>query len=63
LHDLNVAALYADRVLLIKEGSSVAYGTPDEVLTVENLRRVYETEVYVGRNPATGAISVLPAVR
>jgi iron complex transport system ATP-binding protein len=61
LHDLNAAALYADRVLLLAEGAAVACGTPTEVLTEENLRRVYETDVYVGRNPSTGALIVLPA--
>src|SRR5580658_4388070 len=61
LHDLNAAALYADRVLLMAEGVAVACGTPTEVLTEENLRRVYETDVYVGRNPSTGALIVLPA--
>jgi len=60
LHDLNAAALHADRVLLLKDGAAVVCGTPEEVLTAENLRRVYETPVYVGRNPATGAIIVLP---
>lgn len=61
LHDLNAAALYADRVLLLADGAAVAYGTPAEVLTAENLRRVYETDVYVGRNPSTGALIILPA--
>lgn len=61
LHDLNAAALYADRVLLLADGIAVACGTPAEVLTAENLRRVYETDVYVGRNPSTGALIVLPA--
>src|SRR6185437_11141824 len=37
LHDLNAAALYADRVLLLKDGEAVAYGTPEEVLTADNL--------------------------
>ncbi|MGD0074541.1 MAG: ABC transporter ATP-binding protein [Candidatus Binataceae bacterium] len=62
-HDLNVAAQYADRVLLLKDGAAIGWGTPEEVLTAENLRRVYETEVYVGHNPATGAITVLSAAR
>jgi len=62
-HDLNVAAHYADRVLLLKDGAVVASGTPEEVLTSDNLRRVYETEVYVGRNPANGALTVLSALR
>ena len=61
-HDLNVAAQYADRILLLKDGVAVGWGAPEEVLTADNLRRVYETEVYVGRNPATGALTVLPAI-
>jgi iron complex transport system ATP-binding protein len=60
LHDLNAAALHADRVLLIKDGAVAGYGTPEVVFTADKLQEVYETEVYVGRNPATGAISVLP---
>jgi iron complex transport system ATP-binding protein len=63
LHDLNAAAIYADRVLLMKDGAAVAYGTPSDVLTADNLREVYETEVYVGRNPVTGAIAILPGAR
>lgn len=61
LHDLNAAALYADRVLLMKDGAAIACGTPESVLTAENLREVYDTEVYVGRNPASGALIILPA--
>jgi iron complex transport system ATP-binding protein len=61
LHDLNAAALHADRVMLLRDGVAVAIGAPEEVLTRENVERVYETPVYVGRNPATGAIMVLPA--
>jgi iron complex transport system ATP-binding protein len=60
LHDLNAAALYADRVLLLKNGMTMGWGAPHEVLTEDKLREVYETEVYVGRNPATGSIAVLP---
>ncbi|HKD66927.1 MAG TPA: ABC transporter ATP-binding protein [Candidatus Binataceae bacterium] len=63
MHDLNAAALYADRVLLLKEGRTVGCGRAEEVLTRENLRLVYETDVYVGRNPATGAVAILPAAR
>jgi iron complex transport system ATP-binding protein len=60
LHDLNAAAMYADRVLLLKDGATAGYGSPAEVFTADNLRAVYETEVYVARNPASGAIIVLP---
>jgi iron complex transport system ATP-binding protein len=61
LHDLNAAALYADRVLLMKDGAAIACGTPEAVLTETNLRMVYDAEVYVGRNPSSGALMVLPA--
>jgi len=60
LHDLNAAALYADRILLLKEGQPAACGKPEDVLTVERLRHVYEIDVYVGRNPATGALMIVP---
>lgn len=60
LHDLNAAAMYANRILLMKDGETVAYGDTESVLNEENLRRVYETQVYVGRNPATGTLAILP---
>jgi ABC-type cobalamin/Fe3+-siderophores transport system ATPase subunit len=61
LHDLNVAASYADRVMLLKDGACVAYGSPAEVLTAVNLSAVYETEVYVERHPVSGALMIWPA--
>jgi iron complex transport system ATP-binding protein len=45
LHDLNLAATYCDRVLLLHHGSVVASGTPDHVLTAEHLEPVYEVAV------------------
>jgi len=60
LHDLNAAALYADRILMLKDGATAGYGTAEEVLTAARLREVYEVEVQVGRNPATGTIVVYP---
>jgi iron complex transport system ATP-binding protein len=63
LHDLNAAAQYADRILLLKDGKTIACGRPEEVLTRDNLRLVYETEIYVGRNPASGALAILSGAR
>ena len=62
LHDLNAAAAYADRVMLLKAGEVVGYGSPAEVLTESNLRSVYETEIYVGTNPTTGQLTILPSL-
>ncbi len=43
LHDLNLAATYADRLLLMQQGRTVATGTPHDVLDPELLSRVYAT--------------------
>ena len=40
-HDLNTAAAFADRVVLLHSGSGVAEGTADEVLRPDVLSRVY----------------------
>ena len=37
LHDLNLAAQFADKILLMKSGKVSAYGTPEEVFTAENI--------------------------
>ena len=63
LHDLNLAALYCDRVALVKDGRLVAVGTPADVITYKTITDVYEVDVYVDRNDLTGAINVLPLSR
>ncbi|MFH1146792.1 MAG: ABC transporter ATP-binding protein [Pseudomonadota bacterium] len=54
LHDLNLASLYCDRLVLLKNGSVCREGTPIEVLTYEIIEAVYETVVIVKENPLTG---------
>lgn len=48
-HELNLAARYADRVILLAEGRIQASGTPQEVLNQETLSRVFEWPVAVTR--------------
>ncbi len=55
LHDLNLAAQYADRVALLSNGSVAAVGRPGEVLTEENLSPAYGLRVAVYEHPAHGA--------
>lgn len=43
-HDINIAAKYSDRVVLMSEGKVYAAGTPAEVITEENLKAVYGVE-------------------
>ena len=47
IHDLNIAAMYCDRLYAVKGGEIVASGTPEEVLTPEIIRMVYEVEAEV----------------
>ena len=54
-HDLNLAAEYCHRIVLLHQGSVFSAGIPSEVITEENIRRVYETKVLVEKNPLSGA--------
>jgi iron complex transport system ATP-binding protein len=63
LHDLNLAALYCDRVLLLHGGRIFRAGTPAEVLTYRALTEVYGIEVYVFLNEISGSLNVLPLNR
>ncbi|MEE3661946.1 heme ABC transporter ATP-binding protein [Brenneria sp. g21c3] len=51
LHDLNLAALYADRILLLHAGKLVAQGTPEQVLQADILTRWYQADLSVGPHP------------
>ena len=43
-HDLNIAAKYSDNMLMLKDGYVYAVGTPEEVLTKENIKAVYDVD-------------------
>ncbi len=58
LHDLQLAMRFMDRVVLMHEGAVIANGTPGDVLTDENLERVYR--VTARRGSADGISYVLP---
>jgi iron complex transport system ATP-binding protein len=53
-HDLNLASEYCDRLLLLQHGKIYKMGSPEEVMTRENIERVYGCEVWVDRNPVSG---------
>ncbi len=59
-HDLNLAAYYCDRLLLLKDRKVYALGTPGEVLTREKIREVFGMEMLVRPHPLTGRPYVLP---
>jgi iron complex transport system ATP-binding protein len=59
-HDINLAAEFADRVLLLKNGQSVAVGSPHEVLTRDLLHEVFDVQVLVDAHPVTGVPRITP---
>jgi iron complex transport system ATP-binding protein len=59
-HDLNLAAEFADYVLLLKSGRALASGPPRDVLTPELLEKVFEIRVLVDAHPLTGAPRITP---
>jgi len=60
LHDLNLAAQYCDRLLLLRDGRTVAHGTVEEVMTYRRVRDTFDVDVYVGVNELTGARFFVP---
>jgi iron complex transport system ATP-binding protein len=59
-HDINLAAQFADNILLMKQGRTVHAGSPQEVLRPEILQDVFEIRVLVDAHPITGAPRVTP---
>jgi iron complex transport system ATP-binding protein len=53
MHDLNLAAQYADRIVVLEDGRVQAEGTPGEVLTEERIETVFGREAQVDRDPDT----------
>ena len=60
LHDLNLTAMFADRIVMMHGGRAEAVGTPSEVLVDERISRVFECGLRVGVTPAAGVPFVLP---
>lgn len=59
MHDLTLAGIYSDRLVLMHEGSTVASGTAEEVLRPETLGEFYGVNVRVHREP-DGTVIVVP---
>jgi iron complex transport system ATP-binding protein len=54
-HDINMISQYTSRIILLHAGEIHALGTPDEVITRDNILTVYETDVLIDKNPKTGS--------
>lgn len=60
-HDINLAIQYSKKVLLLKEGRVFGFGDVGSIINRENIKKVFNSEVYVGKNPFTGNLYVSPA--
>jgi iron complex transport system ATP-binding protein len=63
IHDLNLASEYCDRLILVNQGQIHTQGTPEEVLTFQNIEDVYQTVVVTQNNPLSGKPAVFLASR
>ncbi len=60
IHDLNLAARFSDKMLMLKRGKVFSLGTPDEVLTRANIREVYGADVRVFKDDGLGYPHIVP---
>ena len=58
IHDLNIAAMFCDRIYALKEGRIIAQGTPREVLTEDFIRQVYQVDAEIAKD-SSGQMHIL----
>ena len=58
IHDLNMAARYCDRLVLLTGGRVLAEGSPEEVLSPETIESAFGVKAAVYREPVTGALAI-----
>ncbi len=63
IHDLNVALLACDRIVLMRDGEVRAAGDPEDVMRWATLRETFGCDLYIGRNEVNGKLFVVPMGR
>ena len=63
LHDLNLAARYADRIVAMAAGKIHAAGTPEDILTEETVAEVFSLRARIIRDPVSGTPMMIPIGR
>lgn len=61
LHELSLAAAYADYLVMMKEGHVVCAGAPDDIFTAEKLKEVFGLDAKVLRDPDSGRLVCVPS--
>jgi len=60
LHDLNIATSICNRIVLMKNGAMEANGAPAEIIDSATIRRVFDTDVHIAKDPGSGRPYFLP---
>lgn len=60
IHDINLACRYSDEIILLHKGEILGIGTPEEVITVENVEDAYNMNAAIEKNKYTDTIHLTP---
>ncbi|WP_297639083.1 ABC transporter ATP-binding protein [uncultured Clostridium sp.] len=58
IHDMNIAAMYCDYLILMKEGKIIKKGRTEEILTQKIIKEIFNVECHIGKNPITGTVHI-----
>jgi len=58
LHDIGLASQYCDKIIVLKDGNIVSEGIPENVVTSEMIKNVYDIDSYIYKNPVTDTLSI-----
>ncbi|MCJ7666107.1 MAG: ABC transporter ATP-binding protein [Actinobacteria bacterium] len=59
-HDINLAIQNSSMIMLLKDGGIFGFGRPEDMINRQNLKNVFHSDVFVGRNPVTRKMYVSP---
>ena len=59
IHDMNIAACYCDKIIMMKAGRIVKVGTPEEVMTPEMIKGLFGVDTEISVNPTTGKPNII----
>ena len=59
IHDMNIAACYCDKIIMMKSGHIVKVGTPEEVMVPAMIKELFGVDTKITENPVTGKPNVI----
>ena len=60
IHDINLAARYSDKIVILNEGKIVDVGSPDDVITKKNIESIYNIDVVIEKNKYSNSLYLTP---